>query len=363
MGHRRNRGAHNLKFDHYPNPPRRIVLLSPGLYEDSIWGEKLVVRSEAKYLRREFPDAEVLEYGLEDLEKIAALKVDLMISCYTGPRPPWRFDSISDYVVGITILKVVNHADLIDEFARITVDGFITNSVAASKVLGQHRPAVYLPLAVEDDYGSVHAQDRYRNDVVFLGSGGRGNKRPATTMHYLQAAKDFDFALWGGDWDRDYWGREYVHDPGANDWYRYRRGPLPLDDIAALYSSAKIVLNFHEDSQRQWGMWNNRVFEALGCGALMICDEAAGLREEFGDGIVFTPGGDETSRLITYYLERPEERRRRGVIGKKIVLERYVYSRWARGVHELYNRSVLQRRRDQLRPENELVDSHDDENS
>lgn len=247
-----------------PALPRRIVLLSPGLYEESIWGEKLAVRSEAKYLRREFPGAEVLECGLEDLDQIAATKVDLLISYYTGPRPPWRFDNIADYVDGITILKVVNHADLLAEFARIPVDGFITNSVAASKMLGAHRPAVYLPLAVDDDYGPVEVQERYRNDVVFLGSGGRGNKRPATTMHYLNPAKKFDFAVWGGDWDRDYWAREYVHDPAANDWYRYWRGRLPLDNIAALYSSAKIVLNFHEDSQRNLGMWNNRVFEALG---------------------------------------------------------------------------------------------------
>ena len=214
-------------------------------------------------------------------------------------------------------------------------------------LLGQRRPAAYIPLAVEDDYGPVAPQDRYRADVVFLGSGGRGNKRPATTKHYLDSAKKFDFALWGGDWDRDYWAREYTANPEANDWYRFWRGPLPLDDIAALYSSAKIVLNFHEDSQREWGMWNNRVFEALGCGALMICDEAAGLREEFGEAIVFTSGGEETARLIAYYLEHPDERRRIGELGRRIVQERYTYSRWARAVHELYDRIVREKHREE----------------
>jgi len=115
--------------------------------------------------------------------------------------------------------------------------------------------------------------------------------------------------------------------------------------FAALYSSAKIVLNFHEDSQRQWGMWNNRVFEALGCGALMICDECEGLREEFGDAIVFTSGGEETARLIAYYLEHPEERRRVGEVGRRIVKDRYVHSRWARAVHEFYDRVVSEKRR------------------
>ena len=325
--------------------PGTIVLFSPGLSEQSIWGEKVASSSQAKYLRKEFSGAQVYELGLEDLDRIAAMKVDLLISCFTGPRPPWRADHIAELVKGVTLLAVVNHGDLLAEFAHIPVDGFITNSVAAAEVLGQRHPAAYIPLAVADDYESVTPQDRYRAEVVFLGSGGRGNKRPATTQHYLDAAKRFDFAIWGSDWERDYWAREYPTNPEANDWHSYCRGLLPLDDIAALYSSAKIVLNFHEDSQRQWGMWNNRVFEALGAGALMICDEAAGLREEFGEAIVFTSGGEETARLIAWYLARPEERRRIGDLGRRIVKERYTYSRWARAVRLFYERLVAEKDR------------------
>ena len=64
--------------------------------------------------------------------------------------------------------------------------------------------------------------------------------------------------------------------------------------------------------------WNNRAFESVSSGALMICDECAGLREEFGDAIVFNSGGEETSRLIAYYLEHQEERRRIGETGRRI---------------------------------------------
>ena len=320
--------------------PENIVLLSPGLNEETIWGEALAVRSEAKYLAKEFPRATIYKFGVEDLERLRAMRVDLLISYFTGPRPPWRIDNIAEMVEGVTILKVVNHADLLDEFARIPVDGYMTNSITAAHMLGRVRLSAYIPLAVEDDYGPVSPQDRYRAEVVFLGSGGRGNKRPATTQHFLQAAKKFDFAIWGGDWSREYWEREYLANPAANDWHRFCRGQLPLDDIAALYSSAKIVLNFHEDSQRERGMWNNRTFEALGCGALMICDEAAGLREEFGDAIAFTAGGEETARLIAHYLERPQERHRIGNLGRAIVRERYTYSRWARAVRQLYDRII-----------------------
>jgi spore maturation protein CgeB len=209
---------------------------------------------------------------------------------------------------------------------------------------------VYVPLAVEDDFDRVAPDPRYRADVVFLGSGGRGNKAPATTRLYLDAAKAFDFALWGGCWDADYWAPVYRDDPGANTWHRHWRGLLPLDDIAALYSSAKIVLGYHEDSQRAAGMWNNRVFEALACGAFFICDDARGLREEFGDAVEITRGGEETARLIAHYLPREEERRRRGERGRRIVRGRYTYSRWARRVREFYERLRAERRAVRGRP-------------
>ncbi|MGH7897035.1 MAG: hypothetical protein ACREQQ_03735, partial [Candidatus Binatia bacterium] len=212
----------------------RIVLFSPGLQDTGpmVWGEKIAVRSEAKALEREFPGAHVLALDREDLAKIAAMRIDLLISYYTGPRPPWRVDDVAELVEGITILKVVNHGDLLEEFARIPVDGYITNSARAAALLGESRPAQYVPLAVDDEYGPVAPDDRYRADVVFLGSGGQGNKRPETTRHYLDPAKRFDFALWGSWWERDYWAPVYPSDPEANDWHRFWRGPLPIGHIA-----------------------------------------------------------------------------------------------------------------------------------
>lgn len=328
-----------------------IVLFSPGLRDEQIvWGERIATRSEKKCLEREWPGARVFTFDLDDLGTIAAMDVDLLISYYTGPKPPWRVDDIANYVDGVTILKVVNHAELLDDFSRIPVDGFITNSRPAAARLASQRPARYVSLAVDDDFGPVSPDPRYRADVVYLGSGGRGNKRPETTRHYLDPAKAFDFHLWGGCWDAAYWEPVCRDRPETNDWHRYCRGILPVDEIAALYSSAKIVLNYHEDSQRAWGMWNNRVFEALGCGAFLISDDALGLREEFGDAVEITSGGEETARLIAHYLPREGERRRRGELGRRIVSERYTYSRWAREVRQFYEELRPHRHERRRRP-------------
>jgi hypothetical protein len=236
------------------------------------------------------------------------------------------------------LLAVNNHGDLLEEFARIPIDGYITNSVRATQILGRQRPAAYIPLGIDDDVDPLPPDPHYTAEVVFLGSGGRGNKRPETTRRFLDPAKKFDFALWGSYWDQSYWADVYVDSPEANDWHRFWRGPLPFDDITRLYSSAKIVLNYHEDSQRDWGMWNNRTYEALGAGAFLICDEAYGIREELGGGMVITSGGSETERLIAYYLAHPDERDHIARTGRRIVKARYGYSRWASSVREFYFR-------------------------
>ncbi len=310
-----------------PGRAGTIVLVSPGLDERGVWGERILLRSLARALPGAFPGVRVEFAGVADVEHLDALRGDLVISVCTGPYPPWRADDIAAHTDGITMLWVQNRPDLISEFVDIEVDGFLTNSRRALPELARARPTVWCPLGVDRDWRPGVPQQRYRSDVVYLGSGGRGNKNPATTHHYLDPAKRFDFAIWGSDWSHDYWAPVHVQDPEANDWERYWRGPLVVGEEAALYSSAGLVLGFHEDNQRAWGMWNNRVFETLASGALLICDAAEGLEDELGDGLVLTAGGPQTAELIERYLAAPQEARRIAEAGRRMVMERYTYAR------------------------------------
>ena len=83
-------------------------------------------------------------------------------------------------------------------------------------------------------------------------------------------------------------------------------------------------------------MWNNRVFEALAAGALLISDRAEGLADEFGDALVLTDGGDESGSLIERYLADDAERARRASIGRDLVLACYTYDHAARRLRDFY---------------------------
>jgi glycosyltransferase involved in cell wall biosynthesis len=302
-----------------------IALLSPGLLETAIWGELVVVRALAAALRRRLPGAHVMLVDSTEAERLRRRRVDLVVSLCTGPRPPWRVDHVADLVDGVTILWVANHGDLLSEFATLPVDGFATNSRRALAVLERHRPSAWVPLGVDARVRRLRTPASEHADVVYLGSGGRGNKSPATNRRYLDPAKAFDLHLWGSWWSTEYWAPVYRDEPEANDWHRFWRGPLPDGRIARLYSAAGVVLGFHEDTQRELGMWNNRVFEALAVGAPFICDRADGLEEVFGEAILFTDGGEETADHIRRVLRDPVEARRRAEVGRSIVAERFTY--------------------------------------
>ena len=64
-------------------------------------------------------------------------------------------------------------------------------------------------------------------------------------------------------------------------------GVLPKDDLARLYSSARFVLGVTMDAQREHGMINNRVFEALSCGATFVTEHFDALEQMFGGTMLY----------------------------------------------------------------------------
>lgn len=56
-------------------------------------------------------------------------------------------------------------------------------------------------------------------------------------------------------------------------------------DLASYYAGAKVVLNDHWDTMREYGFLSNRLFDALACGSVVLSDEIDGLAEVFGSHV------------------------------------------------------------------------------
>ncbi|CAM9794050.1 unnamed protein product, partial [Hapterophycus canaliculatus] len=132
----------------------------------------------------------------------------------------------------------------------------------------------------------------------------------------LKEAAPFGLAIYGNGWDRN----------GAEELLPFWRGVLPLQHIAPLYSSAKVVLSTTEALQRSLGMVNNRVFEALSCGAAVVSDAFPEIEETFGDHVLYHRQAGDAARAVEYLLGNDTARAELGMRGRLLVSSRHTYA-------------------------------------
>lgn len=121
-----------------------------------------------------------------------------------------------------------------------------------------------------------------------------------------------------------------------------------LEMYAALGES-KVTLNIHPDELYCPDAYNRRLFDATGCGCLLITDYRANLNQQFeiGDEAVAYRGVSECADLIRYYLHHPEEAEAIALAGQARTLRDHTYSHYSHRLieltHELRERAQWKR--------------------
>ena len=105
------------------------------------------------------------------------------------------------------------------------------------------------------------------------------------------------------------WGTPSVQEEVGAEIIKYWRGVLPVDDIAELYSNAKVILGTTMTKQEELGMVNNRVFEVLSCGARLVIPKFQALEDLFAGeeervGVHYVDGIGDTIRILENQLGR-----------------------------------------------------------
>jgi spore maturation protein CgeB len=154
----------------------------------------------------------------------------------------------------------------------------------------------HLPFACEP---SVHRhvtltnseRSTFASDVCFVGT---FSLRRSKIVHSLERA-GFRVRVWGSFW------RYFKRSPNVG-------GPLWGPDLAKAFSAATFVLNVHDDADLRFKP-NMRVFEAAGCGSLLLTDKAFGLEHFFTPGKEILCYNDETDllELAKEYSKRSSE--------------------------------------------------------
>lgn len=127
-----------------------------------------------------------------------------------------------------------------------------------------------------------------------------------------------DLGVYGGGWADD------LLDPA------YFRGAVVSNrDLPAYYSAADIVLNDHWLESAEAGMINNRLYDALAAGAMVISDAVPGLDDEFDGSVVTYKDPADLALIVERYLADPAARQALAEHGRRAVLERHTVSRRA----------------------------------
>jgi hypothetical protein len=206
----------------------------------------------------------------------------------------------------------------------LDVDGFLTNSRKAVPRLESIAPTRFMMLAADpEEFEPVSQLECYGHDVTYLGMF-HPKKSAGVIERMMYEARDYGLAIYGHGWEE--------HPVLKEHWM----GKLASGDIAKLYSSAKIVLGMTEDRQRAAGMINNRVFEALACGACLISEHYPALEEVFGDTLLYSLRRGDTARHIEDVLEDGAYRSSLGKKGRELVLMHHTFDHRVEEVLSFY---------------------------
>lgn len=150
---------------------------------------------------------------------------------------------------------------------------------------------------------------KYDYDLLFVGSS-RKILRPI--IKDLLSTK-YDFAVYGGMW-------EHLIDE------KYIKGTfIENNKLNKAYSSSKILFNDHWEDMRQKNFISNRIFDMLACEAFIISDNMPAANTLLKDTIVTYTSPTELKKIISYYLQYPEERRKKATKGRKLVINNHTF--------------------------------------
>ena len=171
----------------------------------------------------------------------------------------------------------------------------------------RHRPVALSP----------EERVRYGHDVVFVGS------------HYPERAAlferlcGFDLGIWGPGWEKL---------PAGSPLHRHLRGAHTAPgEWQKIYSASRIVLATHyHDPSGRYPVYqaSPRVFEALACGAFMLCDRQRDVLALFrnGEHLVTFSDGEDLAAKVRYYLGHPGERQVIARKGREEAIRRHTYA-------------------------------------
>ena len=206
----------------------------------------------------------------------------------------------------------------INDILTYDVDGFLTNSHITKQQLEEVMPGrvEYVMLAADPELMRRNESVTREYNGVYVGAGGRMLEYKPDLLEMITSALPFGLKLYGMGWD------EMVEDTIRS----ASGGVLPRYDIANAYSSAHVVLASTIEAQRSVGMINNRIFEAMSCGSLLLSDHSEALEALAEGTMLFYKNGEDVHRHMKWILAHHSEASQMGEQARQLILRKHSWA-------------------------------------
>lgn len=193
----------------------------------------------------------------------------------------------------------------------------------------------------------VNPVNKYKYDIVYLGAYLPKKKKMFEEILF-PLIKKYNVGLFGPCWTiKDNVLRAIqkvarkIHLKHISEAVNKMRITIPIEEERALYSSAKICLNFHEreeDGSQPHYIVNQRTYKIAACGGFQICDYVPAIRKYFSeDEVVMANDPDDWFKKIDYYFNNETERSRIKNNAAKTAENMHTYRNRVLQVIEIYN--------------------------
>jgi len=186
----------------------------------------------------------------------------------------------------VNILWNISHPDQVDYAEYQAYDILYVASLSYPALL---EPIVGKPVRTllqctdTERFRPNSEEDKAGDDVLFVGNS-RNEYRRIVRWAVESGA---DVRVYGSRWDK-FIAPEMI--AGTN---------LDNRQLARHYGAAKVVLNDHWDSMRDFGFVSNRIFDVLASGGRLISDPVPAIGELFADGVAQVASREELSRALS----------------------------------------------------------------
>jgi glycosyltransferase involved in cell wall biosynthesis len=270
----------------------------------------------------------------------------------------------------------------LEDLVRYDVDGYLTNSVVTQEQLAKFKPTIKLLLAADEEVMRP-APDVVRSfGAVYVGAGGAMIVEKPQLLDLLDGALPFKLLLHGNAWsvqeilalsdfrahpeNNNSDGKLSRSDEIMDKLHRVTaawQGKLPRDQLAVAYSRAEAVISSTMRDQARLGMINNRVFEALSCGSIIISDNGEnneaikemvgsfgikngntnyrGLLEHF---VLFANSSSEVSAILEAIRADPQRTQYLRQSAREFILTQHTYKHRVMKILEFFDKLRMNRK-------------------